>query len=1024
MRYTSPRRHNLFASAFTYLVLCTAPPAIQGQAGPPSRQADTMWLRNLADTTADTSLRKQRTRNWKGQPQAPLVRLPSTVPPHQYMRHIFGQLAPNSAQASFFYDQGILDSASAALFSNDSSWTYLDTNQFFRFLTVLRSMRINNRVSVPGATAFQDHANQVYKLSGLVPIGIVDVAVYMLDSLTGDSLGVTRQGRLLAKGRPKYRRKQVFVAAPLLQGVPANQVRLFLDTTFMIRTDSRKPSYELVTGGRPVQLDTSGVGTVPLTTDVTHFALRNKSTKQTAVTTILRYSMNAPPANTRIALLRRSSDTQSKFRFLKVIADAEGAVVSQSPALDEGWTPEIGGLHGAHVYSPDKWGGIEIGVWWSAKNQDAAEADRDIEPLIVVSGADKPTTEPQTMYLLLKERLGDAALNLLRSRFDIFIFGYWAGGSNDDCSDPSGNVSGCRAQGIERPIKDNAAFVADAMRFIYSHYNISKKATVLGFSMGGNVSRLAFLGIENGPSAHLGEQAFQSIPGFPVRTVPVRVWITIDTPHQGAYIPLGLQSWVEGISWLPGLEADTRLLDAPSSKELLVEHHSASNSCAENCEWFALGSPRTQHKAAPERAQFSLSLSGWGSFPKTVDTSIAVASGSFEMPRPQLWKLQNGKIPLTWEVCSFGECWEAEALPADPTVRQVLDLLADITPINNFNVLTSTIDPVAEPSSAGFAGYAPLAPNALPLHIVNRELFAMKDDNKTISARLHSLITEVSYAPETQSQIQEPEGLFDVSNSSAMSKIQYLRARLAFTLSGEFKVSALGGLYTKWVPIDIGGSSETPLSLERKPLAFEAGGFRRSIRQVDSSLTDAFGTSIASVFSPRHTFIATVSALDLSTDFLRNAYSARVLNSSVNMERYGRGKGRGEFERDDYIDWKPFQDELATQKLGDCIYRGKDRIIRQGGATIWSGDASPFTFLVCQSQSLEHTFMEEKAVRFVLERIFNDPVRTVRPFEPPFDRRMFEMPPILPPLLPPLPWPPLPQRDFNGSEGRRAAVGR
>src|SRR5207249_3520154 len=161
----------------------------------------------------------------------------------------------------------------------------------------------------------------------------------------------------------------------------------------------------------------------------------------------------------------------------------------------------------------------------------------------VLGGQDEETNDPQALYNTLASRFGVFKMAQLHQRFDLFVLSYYAGGTSAACTSPNGGTVDCRRAGIMRSILDNAILVADAMYFVYQHYGVQKKAVFAGISMGGVVSRVAFLGIEHGPAA-TNPTVFRSFPGWQPREVPVRLWITIDTPHQGALVPLGLQDWV------------------------------------------------------------------------------------------------------------------------------------------------------------------------------------------------------------------------------------------------------------------------------------------------------------------------------------------------------------------------------------------------------------------------------------------------------------------------------------------------
>src|SRR5262249_9872684 len=157
-------------------------------------------------------------------------------------------------------------------------------------------------------------------------------------------------------------------------------------------------------------------------------------------------------------------------------------------------------------------------VWFSDQNAQRTPGARVVEPLFVLSAWDEATNDPQALYNTLASRLGPDAMAQLHSRFDIFALTYYAGGTSGECTSVSGDTPECRRTGIMRSMLDNAVLVADAMYFVYAHYGVQKKAVFIGISMGGVVSRLAFLGIEHGPDP-ADPTEYRSFPGFPPQVV-------------------------------------------------------------------------------------------------------------------------------------------------------------------------------------------------------------------------------------------------------------------------------------------------------------------------------------------------------------------------------------------------------------------------------------------------------------------------------------------------------------------------
>lgn len=123
---------------------------------------------------------------------------------------------------------------------------------------------------------------------------------------------------------------------------------------------------------------------------------------------------------------------------------------------------------------------------------------------------------------------------------------------------------------------------------------------LIGASMGGLCARFALTYMEN-----------QSLPNR------VRTYISFDTPHEGANIPLGIQYWLDFFS---GQSADAAALlaglDTPAAREMLVYHHTTP--------------PGTTGESDPLFASFYGELAALGDMPATT-RNVAMSNGSGTM---------------------------------------------------------------------------------------------------------------------------------------------------------------------------------------------------------------------------------------------------------------------------------------------------------------------------------------------------------------------------------------------------------
>jgi len=125
-----------------------------------------------------------------------------------------------------------------------------------------------------------------------------------------------------------------------------------------------------------------------------------------------------------------------------------------------------------------------------------------------------------------------------------------------------------------------------------------EKLSLLGSSMGGLVTRYVLTQLEAESVHH-----------------DVDLWVTNDSPHKGAYVPLGVQ-FLASIVAISGEQAVTEalaLVDAPSPQQMLLAHHLSA----------VPGQPHRDHRA------FFSELDRLGNFPQSAGLrTVAIASGA------------------------------------------------------------------------------------------------------------------------------------------------------------------------------------------------------------------------------------------------------------------------------------------------------------------------------------------------------------------------------------------------------------
>lgn len=253
------------------------------------------------------------------------------------------------------------------------------------------------------------------------------------------------------------------------------------------------------------------------------------------------------------------------------------------PAYDLTWIPSC---HPVSSEGDDVW--IRPYVFFGANHVSGTSAPEIQNPFVILGGYDQELFGNYSRMYDALTRLapGTDLVAQLRRNFDVVLLEY---------SD------------VGVSLQLNAQALACVIRDINVRNHNRDGIMFVGISMGGLISRMTFAGMEN-----------NAIPDIRADH-NVKFWATIDAPHQGAHIPLGLQLLAHKFRFLPGeeIEKTNQLLDSRAAKEMLIEHYES------------LG-PSLNHSPgpAPERTSFLQVLESWGSFPQKIDTTVAFASGS------------------------------------------------------------------------------------------------------------------------------------------------------------------------------------------------------------------------------------------------------------------------------------------------------------------------------------------------------------------------------------------------------------
>lgn len=211
-------------------------------------------------------------------------------------------------------------------------------------------------------------------------------------------------------------------------------------------------------------------------------------------------------------------------------------------------------------------------------------------------------------------------------------------------------------------IQSNSMLLVELIEEVEGMIDPSRDYNLIGASMGGLVGRYALSYMESNLIEHR-----------------VGNFISFDTPHRGANIPLGIQYWMDFFS---EQSADAAFLlerlDMPASRQMLVYHHTDP--------------PGTTGESDSLKGAFESDLAALGGYPSGC-RKVAIANGSGYATGQGF---AAGEQIISYEHFSFlvdivGNVW---AVP-DGASQMIFEGLIDIilNPTEEMNVVVSGTDP-------------------------------------------------------------------------------------------------------------------------------------------------------------------------------------------------------------------------------------------------------------------------------------------------------------------------------------------
>ncbi|MCX8142836.1 MAG: T9SS type A sorting domain-containing protein [Bacteroidia bacterium] len=223
----------------------------------------------------------------------------------------------------------------------------------------------------------------------------------------------------------------------------------------------------------------------------------------------------------------------------------------------------------------------------------------------------------------------------------------------------------------------NTTVMEEVIRWINQNKSGKHKIILAGASMGGLITRMALIGMEQNSEQH-----------------QVRDWITFDSPHNGANIPFGDQLLIKWLSETnetksPDVLDAKSVLNSPAATNMLLYHYTNSSYSSNNY------SPNLN---------FPFGSNSHNYFPKKIRNSIAIANGS---SKGYLFGFSAGAKMLELNTC----CIKGSGLPFKGKV------FAETYSITDY--YSTSVDARLEICIAGMPTYIHISNNAVGIKIDN-----------------------------------------------------------------------------------------------------------------------------------------------------------------------------------------------------------------------------------------------------------------------------------------------------------------
>ncbi len=404
------------------------------------------------------------------------------------LRNMFGFLTPPASNPDFLYDFSYhstdtiyLDSVCQDTVTSEIFWSQYQDFWYMQYDTVQR-------------TKTEDLINQAAQHGfAKVPLGIMHWDYLRVkDSAMNTGLFFNfdiPNTRFLDKTNPvstPYKKKNFFMGAPLFPEVNSRKVEYLIDPNYLLFDDAHNANYN-GSGTTDFYIDFgdgNGWQLIDPTVTAAYPITYNSPGKK-----IIRFSHVFPgtPANSNNYI-----NFSIGFINIKFIFKGEGDYADPDQEITRN--------------------GLNIGIF----NSETCNSPEDVKKVIVLEGWDPMDFWPifNTPSGAIYQQIVDVPrIKILEDfNYEYHVISW---------------------QNSQKSIVENAAYLAAYLDELYCNRTNDHPFVVLGHSMGGLVGRFALTAMENGFS--------NSNCGMPGNFT--RLFISLDAPHQGANVSMGLQQF-------------------------------------------------------------------------------------------------------------------------------------------------------------------------------------------------------------------------------------------------------------------------------------------------------------------------------------------------------------------------------------------------------------------------------------------------------------------------------------------------